>query len=67
MVKKFIIKPGGENERYLQSTKGCVLFTPSSGLRTVGGYLVLRPDEAESLVRELHHWLENERDPNGKV
>jgi hypothetical protein len=60
-VGDFVIKKGGVNERYVRATGGDVLIRPSSGIRTLGGYLVLRPDEAELLVQQLHHWLENER------
>jgi hypothetical protein len=60
----FDIRAGGDVSRYLRSEVGTVLVKPTSVKRTVAGYLVLSPEQARSLVRELHHWLENEREKN---
>ena len=62
----FDIKGGGDNsDRYVKADAGTVLVRPKGRpARTVAGYLVLSPVEAESLVQELHHWLENERVKN---
>jgi hypothetical protein len=62
----FKIKAGGDDShRYVKAEAGTVLVRPSGRpTRTVAGYLVLSPVEAEALVQELHHWLENERVKN---
>ncbi len=61
---EFDIRAGGESSHYLRSAVGTVLLKPTGVVRTVAGYLVLSPEQAESLVQELHHWLENERKGN---
>lgn len=49
--------------RYMRANKEDVLIRPvNRPMRTISGYFVVSPEEAESLVRELHHWLENERE-----
>jgi hypothetical protein len=60
----FDIRAGGDESHYLRSDVGTVLVKPTAVTRTIAGYLVLSPEQAESLVRELHHWLENERVTN---
>ena len=53
------VRLSGTQERYLNTEAEQVLIRPSEHpLRTVGGYVVLSPEEAESLCVQLHHWLE---------
>ena len=61
---RFDIRAGGESSQYVRAQSGTVLVKPTEVLRSVAGYLVLSPEQAESLVQELHHWLENERVKN---
>ncbi len=59
MKPMYEVRVSGSQERYLNTYPGDVLIRPlRRPLRTVGGYVVLSPEEAESLRSELHHWLE---------
>lgn len=59
MLPMIEVRASGSQERYLNTYPGDVLIRPLRGpLRIVGGYVVLSPEEAESLCSELHHWLE---------
>ena len=61
----FDIKHGGVHSSYVRAQEGSVLIKPKGPVRTIAGYLVLSPEQAESLVKELHHWLERERMHHG--
>ena len=58
----FEIRSGISQSRYVNSHANDVLIRLSDAprLRTIGGYLVLSPEQAEALSYELHHWLETE-------
>lgn len=50
------------NERYVRASSDQILLKPVPGpMRTIGGYLVLSPEQAAGLVKELHHWLEDQK------
>jgi hypothetical protein len=56
----FEIRSGVAQSRYVNASANDVLIRLSAAphLTTIGGYLVLSPEQAESLSIELHHWLE---------
>jgi hypothetical protein len=59
---RFEIRAGGKASRYSRSDRGTVLVKlTDEPTRTIAGYLVLRPEQAESLVIEMHHWLDNQK------
>jgi len=54
------VRSDGSQSRYVSTGVDCVLIRPvNEPLRTIGGYFVLSPEQAEDLVVALHHWLED--------